>query len=179
MQADSFSGWGIRTVAKGEARFNPMSYHNGSARPHDNALIALGFARYGMKDATMRVFEGLFAAASYMELRRLPELFCGFRRQRQRGPTLYPVACAPQAWASVVPFSLLEACLGLELDPGQMSVRLREPRLPPFLDEVTIRNLRLGDAEADLRIMRRSGEEVSLDVVRSRGAIRCSIVAPN
>jgi len=179
MQPSSFSGWGIRTVAKGEARFNPMSYHNGSVWPHDNALIALGFARYGLKNAAMRVFEGLFAAASYMELRRLPELFCGFRRQRHRGPTLYPVACAPQAWASAVPFSLLAACLGLEFDPGQMSVRLREPRLPRFLDEVTIRNLRLGDAEADLRIMRRSDEDVSLDVVRSRGAIRCSIVAPN
>jgi len=179
MQASSFSGWGIRTVAKNEARFNPMSYHNGSVWPHDNALIALGFARYGLKNAAISVFEGLFTAASYMELRRLPELFCGFQRQRQRGPTLYPVACAPQAWASVVPFSLLEACLGLEFDPGQMSVRLREPRLPPFLDEVTIRNLRLGDAEADLRIMRRSDKDVSLDVMRSRGAIRCSIVAPN
>src|SRR5262249_4438838 len=100
LSPQSFSGWGIRTVAKGAARYNPMSYHNGSIWPHDNALIALGFARYGLKDAVTRLFQGLFEAATYMEQRRLPELFCGFQRQNSRGPTLYPVACAPQAWAS-------------------------------------------------------------------------------
>ena len=108
-----FSGWGIRTVARGEARYNPMSYHNGSVWPHDNSLIALGFARYGFKRAVGQVMQGLFEAATYMDLRRLPELFCGFHRERRRGPTLYPVACAPQAWASATPFSLIEAALGL------------------------------------------------------------------
>src|SRR4029077_14232186 len=98
-----FSGWGIRTVALGEARYNPMSYHNGSIWPHDNALIALGLARYGLKHSVEQVFKGLFEAATYMDLRQLPELFCGFRRERRRGPTLYPVACAPQAWASATP----------------------------------------------------------------------------
>ena len=112
-----FSGWGIRTVARGEARYNPMSYHNGSVWPHDNALIALGFARYGFKRAVGQVMQGLFEAATYMDLRRLPELFCGFQRERRRGPTLYPVACAPQAWASATPFSLIEAALGLEFRP--------------------------------------------------------------
>ena len=111
-----FSGWGIRTVARGEARYNPMSYHNGSIWPHDNALIALGLARYGLKHSVEQVFKGLFDAATYMDLRRLPELFCGFRRETRRGPTLYPVACAPQAWASATPFTLLEAALGLEFD---------------------------------------------------------------
>ena len=104
-----FSGWGIRTVAKGEARYNPMSYHDGSVWPHDNALIALGLARYGLKRSVGQLFKGLFDAATYMDLRRLPELFCGFQRQRNRGPTLYPVACSPQAWASATPFSLIEA----------------------------------------------------------------------
>jgi glycogen debranching enzyme len=99
LRPQSFSGWGIRTVAQGEARYNPMSYHNGSIWPHDNALIALGFARYGLKRPVGRLFQGLFDAATYLELRRLPELFCGFQRQRERGPTLYPVACSPQAWA--------------------------------------------------------------------------------
>ena len=117
MEPRFFSGWGIRTVARGEARYNPMSYHNGSIWPHDNALIALGLARYGLPSAVEQVFKGLFDAATYMDLRRLPELFCGFQRQRGRGPTLYPVACAPQAWASATPFSLLEASLGLEFDP--------------------------------------------------------------
>ena len=174
--ANSFSGWGIRTVAKGEARYNPMSYHDGSVWPHDNALIALGFSRYGLKDAALRVFDGLFAAAKHMDLRRLPELFCGFRRQRQRGPILYPVACAPQAWASAVPFALLAASLGLEFDSERMEVRLRDPRLPPFLDEVTVRNLRLKNAEADLRIRRGSNDDVALQVIRSKGTIRFSIV---
>ena len=102
-----------------ERRYNPMSYHNGSVWPHDNALIALGLARYGLKDAIDRVFKGLFDAATYMDLRRLPELFCGFQRGRGRGPTLYPVACSPQAWASGTPFSLIQASLGLEFDPAR------------------------------------------------------------
>jgi glycogen debranching enzyme len=112
MRPHFFTGWGIRTVARGEARYNPMSYHNGSIWPHDNALMALGLARYGFKHSVEQVFEGLFDAAAYMDLRRLPELFCDFRRQQRRGPTLYPVACAPQAWASATPFTLLEASLG-------------------------------------------------------------------
>ena len=171
----SFSGWGIRTVAKGAARYNPMSYHNGSVWPHDNALIALGFARYGLKSAVTRVFQGLFDAATYMELRRLPELFCGFRRQRSRGPTLYPVACSPQAWASATPFTLLEASLGLEFDPAQGEIRLRNPRLPPFVDDVLLRNLQLGEARADLRI-RRVRDEVALDIARTQGKMQVSVV---
>ena len=130
LRPDFFSGWGIRTVARGEARFNPMSYHNGSVWPHDNALIALGLARYGLKQPIDRIFEGLFHAGTYMDHRRLPELFCGFRRQRGHGPTLYPVACAPQAWAAATPFALLQASLGLEFDPFTNEIRLNNPRLP-------------------------------------------------
>jgi len=170
-----FSGWGIRTVAKGEARYNPMSYHNGSIWPHDNALIALGFGRYGLKDSVEQVFKGLFDAGSYMDLRRLPELFCGFQRQRGRGPTLYPVACAPQAWASATPFTLLEASLGLEFDPQNNEIRLRNPRLPAFLEEVILRNLQLGKSDIDLRIRRR-GSNVSVDVARRHGRVQVSVV---
>ncbi|MGY4319888.1 amylo-alpha-1,6-glucosidase [Bradyrhizobium sp. JR3.5] len=170
-----FSGWGIRTVAVGEARYNPMSYHDGSIWPHDNALIALGFARYGLKHSVAHLFKGLFDAASYMELRRLPELFCGFRRERRRGPVLYPVACAPQAWASATPFTLLEAALGLEFDIGRGEIRLRDPRLPEFLNDVVLRDLRLGASSVDLRLRRHDGE-VSLEVLRTRGQIQVSIV---
>ncbi|NPV24780.1 amylo-alpha-1,6-glucosidase [Bradyrhizobium aeschynomenes] len=170
-----FSGWGIRTVACGEARYNPMSYHDGSIWPHDNALIALGLARYGLKHAVEQVFRGLFEAASYMDLRRLPELFCGFRREKHRGPTLYPVACAPQAWASATPFTLLEAALGLEFDAERGQIRLRNPRLPAFLDWVVLRDLRLGSSAIDLRI-RRHGEDVSMEVLRRRGQIQVSLV---
>jgi glycogen debranching enzyme len=170
-----FSGWGIRTVARGEARYNPMSYHDGSIWPHDNALIALGFARYGLKRPVEALFKGLVDAASYMDLRRLPELFCGFQREPRRGPTLYPVACAPQAWASATPFTLLEAALGLEFDVSRGEIRLRDPRLPAFLNEVVLRDLQLGASSVDLRL-RRHGEEVSLEVIRTRGQIRVSIV---
>ncbi|UGY01521.1 amylo-alpha-1,6-glucosidase [Bradyrhizobium quebecense] len=170
-----FSGWGIRTVAVGEPRYNPMSYHDGSIWPHDNALIALGFARYGLKHSVAHLFKGLFDAASYMELRRLPELFCGFRRERRRGPVLYPVACAPQAWASATPFTLLEAALGLEFDIGRGEIRLRDPRLPEFLNDVVLRDLRLGASSVDLRLRRHDGE-VSLEVLRTRGQIQVSIV---
>ncbi|MHC2257508.1 glycogen debranching enzyme [Bradyrhizobium embrapense] len=175
MSQKFFSGWGIRTVAAGEARYNPMSYHDGSIWPHDNALIALGFARYGLKHSVAHLFKGLFDAASYMELRRLPELFCGFRRERRRGPVLYPVACAPQAWASATPFTLLEAALGLEFDIARGEIRLRDPRLPEFLNDVVLRDLRLGASSVDLRL-RRHGDEVSLEVLRTRGQIQVSIV---
>ena len=175
MRPDFFSGWGIRTVAQGEVRYNPMSYHDGSIWPHDNALIALGLARYGMKHSVEQLFKGIFDAASYMDLRRLPELFCGFKRERRSGPTLYPVACAPQAWASATPFSLLEAALGLECDAEAGEIRLRNPRLPAFLNQVILRDLSLGESSADLRICRHN-DEVSLEVMRTRGKISVSIV---
>jgi glycogen debranching enzyme len=175
MRPHFFTGWGIRTVASDEARYNPMSYHNGSIWPHDNALIALGLARYGLKHSVEQVLGALFEAATYMDLRRLPELFCGFRREKGRGPTLYPVACAPQAWASATPFTLLEAALGLEFDARRGEIRLRNPRLPPFLDEVILRELRLNAASVDLRI-RQHGDDVSLEVIRRRGHIQVSLV---
>lgn len=170
-----FSGWGIRTVARGEARYNPMSYHNGSVWPHDNALIALGFARYGFKRSVGQVMKGLFEAATYMDLRRLPELFCGFQRERRRGPTLYPVACAPQAWASATPFSLIGAALGLEFRPQTSEIHLRNPRLPAFLDEVILRNLQVGESSIDLKV-RRHADDVSLEVLQARGKIQASVI---
>ncbi len=175
MRPSFFSGWGIRTVAREEHRYNPMSYHNGSVWPHDNSLIAAGFARYGHKDAIDRVFKGLFDAASYMDLRRLPELYCGFQRGRERGPTLYPVACSPQAWAAGTPLLLLQASLGLEFDPDRHEILLRNPRLPPFLEEVTLRNLRLDHSTVDL-MLRRHGTDVSLQVLRNEGQIRVAAV---
>ena len=125
-----FTGWGIRTVSAGERRYNPISYNNGSVWPHDNALIALGLARYNCKDAIERIFRGLFDTAAYMDLRRLPELFCGFKRRRRRGPTLYPVACSPQAWAAATPFALIQAALGLEFDFEQLPDPAAQPASP-------------------------------------------------
>jgi glycogen debranching enzyme len=176
MGVSSFCGWGIRTVASTEARYNPMSYHNGSVWPHDNALIASGFARYGYKEEAARIFEGLFAASTYIDLRRLPELFCGLPRQRARGPTFYPVACAPQAWAAAAPLSLLQSCLGLDFDPKEMQILFREPKLPPFLDEVTLRHLVVGPGYADVTI-RRSGGRMVVDVLERHGDVRIVTVA--
>ena len=170
-----FSGWGIRTIANTEARYNPMSYHNGSIWPHDNALIALGLARYGLRRSVERIFKGLFDAATYMEMRRLPELFCGFQRSRGRGPTHYPVACSPQAWASATPFTLIEASLGLQFDPAANAIRLRNPRLPPFLDELTLRNLQLKQSSVDLKV-RRHANEVSVEILERRGQVQVSVV---
>jgi len=175
MRPSLFSGWGIRTVAREERRYNPMSYHNGSVWPHDNSLIASGLARYGHKSAIERIFKGLFDAASYMDLRRLPELYCGFLRGRQRGPTLYPVACSPQAWPAGSPLMLLQSSLGLEFDIDRNEILLRRPRLPAFLDEVTIRNLRLGLSIADL-MLHRHGDDVSIRVLRNEGRIRFAAV---
>jgi glycogen debranching enzyme len=171
MSRASFSGWGIRTVAASEARYNPMSYHNGSVWPHDNAMIASGCARYGFAREAARVFEGLFEASFYMDLRRLPELFCGFARQRSQGPTFYPVACTPQAWAAGAPLSLLQSCLGLGFEPQTASITLHHPVLPSFLDEVIIRGLSLAGSSADV-VLRRVGNEVAVNVVARSGDIR-------
>jgi glycogen debranching enzyme len=171
MSDHSFCGWGLRTLAATEIRFNPMSYHNGSVWPHDNSLIAAGFARYGFRAEAARIFEGLFAASSYADLRRLPELFCGFPRQRGRGPTSYPVACEPQAWAAATPLFFVQSCLGLEFDPRARQITFERPVLPDFLDEIVLRRLRFGDDSVDLGI-RRAGTGVVVTVLGRRGDVR-------
>src|SRR5438477_244267 len=170
----SFSGWGIRTVAMSAVRYNPISYHNGSVWPHDNAMIALGLSRYDFKQPVLRILTGMFNAASYWEPRRLPELFCGFARRRT-GPTMYPVACSPQAWASAAVLALVQASLGLQFDPVAREIRFEHPMLPAFLDHLHVRGLRLGDAEADV-LLHRSGEEVATTVTRRCGKVRIVIV---
>jgi glycogen debranching enzyme len=174
MTPQMFSGWGVRTLATGAPRYNPMAYHNGSIWPHDNALIALGLSRYGLRRAASTIFEGLFAAATHMEFMRFPELFCGFPRRRGVAPTSYPVACSPQAWASVVPFALLQACLGLAMCFAQREIRFQNPQLPKFLEEITINDLTLGDASVNLRL-RRSGANTEVTIVSKRGDIAIKI----
>jgi glycogen debranching enzyme len=173
---DFFSGWGVRTIAKGEPRYNPMSYHNGSVWPHDNSLIALGLARYGFKEHVDKLFVAAFAAASYMDLRRLPELYCGFRKRPGAGPTLYPVACSPQAWASGALFLMIQAALGLEFAPGDSEIRFRNPRLPASFDRVILRHLGMSGASVDIEL-RRSGAHVSMRVLRNSGAVQVSMIA--
>ena len=158
LSPSSFNGWGVRTLDEQEARYNPMSYHNGSVWPHDNALIALGLARYGYRQEAMRILTGLFDTARAMPMLRLPELFCGFGRREDEGPTHYPVACSPQAWASGAVFALLEAVTGMGIGrdeaSGRVQVQLRHPVLPRRINTLDISGLRLGDEEIDLQLHR-------------------------
>ncbi len=160
---EAYSGWGVRTVAGCEARFNPMSYHNGSVWPHDNALIAYGMARYGLTRQANQVFAGLFEAAMYFDLHRMPELFCGFQRESGEGPVLYPVACAPQAWSAASVFLLCQACLGVQVDAQNKQVRFVRPSLPEFLGEIQILNLRIGESSLDVDVVRH-GDDVGVAV---------------
>jgi glycogen debranching enzyme len=170
LRAQSFSGWGIRTLDEAEARYNPMSYHNGSVWPHDNALIAAGLGRYGMKEGVVRLMAGLYDASVFLDLHRLPELFCGFIRRPGEGPTLYPVACAPQAWSAAAAFLLLQACLGLEIHGPEQKICFAHPVLPEFLPEVRLENLAVGTTRVDLLLLRHEGE-VGINVLRKQGDV--------
>jgi glycogen debranching enzyme len=170
MSPACFSGFGIRTLALSEPRYNPMSYHNGSVWPHDNGLIALGLARYGHKFATSQILTAMSDAAAYMDLRRLPELFCGFMRRQHNAPTSYPVACSPQAWASVTPLALVQACLGLQLSAAENEIAFFRPALPEFLDWMHIRNLRLPRGSADV-LLQRHGSDVAVAQTRRDGDV--------
>ncbi|MBK4735348.1 amylo-alpha-1,6-glucosidase [Noviherbaspirillum pedocola] len=170
VSADFFCGWGVRTLRADEVRYNPMAYHNGSVWPHDNALIAAGMARYGMTDKALQIFTGMREVSLYMDQHRMPELFCGFEKRPEEGPTLYPVACSPQAWAAASVFYLLQACLGLSFDAAQNRVCFRNPRLPDFLDSLSFRDLAVGNATVDLQLQRYP-HNVGINIVRKDGNV--------
>ncbi len=168
-----FSGWGIRTLSTKEVLYNPVSYHNGSIWPHDNALIAKGLSRYGFKIYLIKLLRGLFDASTYFHHHRMPELFCGFSRRSDEGPTYYPVACNPQAWAAASVFLLLEACLGIKFTPK--GICFYKPILPRFLKLVKIRNLRLREHTVDLDIINHE-TDVTINVLRKARDIEIMIL---
>jgi glycogen debranching enzyme len=171
MSAPLFSGWGVRTIGSSELRYNPMSYHNGSVWPHDNALIGWGLSLYGFQNAVGSILNGLYEASLHVDLHRLPELFCGFhKRSESMGPTLYPVACAPQAWAAAAPYLLLQAMLGLQIKAAERQVSFSNPILPANIEEVRIDNLGIPGAECDV-IIHRYSAGVSVDILRKKGEI--------
>jgi len=170
-----FSGWGIRTLATSEVRYNPMSYHNGSVWPHDNSLIADGMARYGFKQFALHLLTSFYEASLYMDLQRMPELFCGFLRRHDEGPTQYPVACSPQSWAAASVLLLLRACLGLSVDAPRSRVTFFHPVLPAFLPQIQIRRLSVGQGSVDLT-MYRYREGVSLNLEAKEGPVEVVVV---
>jgi glycogen debranching enzyme len=165
-----FSGWGVRTIGTVEKGYNPMSYHNGSVWPHDNALIASGVFRSRNKQLALKILSGLLDLSIFTELHRLPELICGFPREPGRGPTLYPVACAPQAWAAGAVFLVLQSCLGLSVRARESRVYLYHPALPEAIQFVRVRNLKVGNSSVDL-VFERHAEAVSVDVQRRSGDV--------
>ena len=158
MSSGFSSGWGVRTLASGEARYNPMSYHNGSVWPHDTAICALGMSRYGERDGVVGLMSDMFEAASLFEM-RMPELFCGFSRLAGEPPVAYPTACIPQAWAAGSVFMLLQACLGLQIDAFKRRVDIVHPRLPIGIDRLRIQGLRVGATSVDLMFDRQSASD--------------------
>ena len=175
LDRDLFSGWGVRTVADSERRYNPMGYHTGAVWPHDNSLIAWGLSRYGLTDNALQVLTGQFEAALHFDLQRMPELFCGFSREPGEGPVLYPVACAPQAWSAAAVFLLLQACLGLKIDSLEGQVQFTRPHLPESLGDLWIHNLQVGNASADLQLVRHE-HDVSVNVLRREGDLQIIVV---
>jgi glycogen debranching enzyme len=175
LKPEFFSGWGVRTVAEGEERYNPMGYHTGSVWPHDNALIAYGLHRYGYRDEVLTILEGLFEASRYFDLNRMPELFCGFRREEGEGPVLYPVACSPQSWAAASVFLLVQAMLGLNVDGVAKRISFVRPALPSFLTYLEITNLRIHEASVDI-LVARHGEDVSVKVLRRSGPVDVTVL---
>jgi glycogen debranching enzyme len=170
MSDASFSGWGVRTVEAGMSRYNPMSYHNGSVWPHDTAVVAAGFARYGLTTHALRLLSATFDLSRMVELHRVPELICGFHRRPGGFPTLYPVACAPQSWAAAAVFLLLQSCLGIHVNGTARQVSFVRGILPAELEWLRIVNLRVVDASVDL-LLTRHAHDVGITVLRREGDV--------
>ncbi len=170
LSPDFFTGWGVRTLAQGEPRYNPLSYHNGSVWPHDNAIIAGGLARYGFKNLAGKLLLSLLDVSNIMDLHRLPELFCGLERRQEEGPTLYPVACSPQAWAAAAPFLVIQACLGLDVQGAHNRVAFERPCLPDGIPYLTIKGLKVGDSSVDLHFERQD-DTVRVQVLEKQGDV--------
>ena len=174
MAADMFSGWGIRTLSGSSPAYNPMSYHNGSIWPHDNAIAAAGLKRYGFDAATNRIAAGLFDVASDARDFRLPELFCGFQRDGSRAIVAYPVACIPQAWAATAPFMLLQAMLGISAHAPHNRLTVDRPRLPDWLGAVEIRGIRVGNSKVSLAF-RQNGPSTGFSLLEQQGNVRVTM----
>jgi len=174
VSGDFFSGWGVRTVASDETRYNPLSYHNGSVWPHDNAIVASGMARYGFREFAGRILMGLLDLSSAVDLHRVPELICGVDRRPGQGPTLYPVACSPQAWAAGAVFMLLQACLGITIVGEENRLVFNRPYLPEGIPQLWIRDLRINQSRISL-FLEREGRAVKIEIPEKQGDIAVTV----
>jgi len=174
MAPDMFTGWGIRTLSDQSPVYNPMSYHNGSVWPHDNAIIAAGLKRYGMSDATETLATAMFEASQIAREVRLPELFCGFHRRPEIPYVSYPVACSPQAWSSAVVFVLLQALLGISANAPESILTINKPKLPQWLRRLELSGLHVGDAKLSLAFTREQ-DKTSFSLREREGALRVMI----
>jgi glycogen debranching enzyme len=176
MAVDMFCGWGIRTLSSSCPAYNPMSYHNGSVWPHDNAIIAAGLKQYGHDDAVRLIADALFGAATSARDLRLPELYCGFDRSERAAVVAYPVACIPQAWAAAAPFLLLQAMLGISADAPGRALRIERPVLPDWLQRIRLERLRIGAASVTLDF-KRDGRVTGFALLEQDGELDVTMVA--
>jgi glycogen debranching enzyme len=165
-----WSGWGVRTLSRQMAGYNPIGYHLGTVWPHDNAVIAAGLARYGYREQAARVAAAMLESTRYFRDARMPELFCGFGRSESPNPVPYPVACSPQAWAAGAMFWFIQTMLGLHPNAAARTLELVSPNVPSWLRSVRIENLRIGDAVLDLEFRRTDGS-TAVDILRRSGDI--------
>jgi glycogen debranching enzyme len=154
LEPDFFSGWGVRTLSAAHPVYNPMSYHNGSIWPHDNAILVLGMALHGHARAALPIVRALYEAGVHSEFQRLPELYCGMTRQVGPRPVNYPVSCSPQGWASGSLYMLLQALLGIYPEAQSRILHVRDPVLPDFLAELTVSGLAIGGSRVALQFRR-------------------------
>ncbi|HVZ08971.1 glycogen debranching N-terminal domain-containing protein [Rhodopila sp.] len=174
MQADMWSGWGIRTLSALHKSFNPYNYQTGAVWPHDNAIIAAGFRRYGYAAEAAAVARSISDAASHFLTNQLPELYAGLQRTEDNFPVQYVGANVPQAWAAGTPFILLQTMLGIRPNApkGELYV---DPSLPDWLPDVTLIDLRLGRKVLDIRFWR-DGADTRFQV--TRGDPACVVLRP-
>jgi glycogen debranching enzyme len=176
MAPDMFCGWGVRTLSSENPAFNPMSYHNGSVWPHDNAIIAAGLKRYGHGRAVMKIPSALFDVASAAREFRLPELYCGFDRSERGTVVAYPVACIPQAWTAAAPILLVQAMLGISPDAPARALRIEWPMLPDWLGQIRLHGLRVGDATVTLAF-ERDGAVTAFALLGQAGKVDVTMAA--
>jgi len=177
MAADMFSGWGVRTLASSSHAYNPMSYHNGSVWPHDNAIAAAGLKRYGFHAATARIAGALFEVAATPRDLRLPELLCGFHRDQSASIVAYPVACVPQAWAAAAPFLLLQSLLGISAHAPSNTLTVERPMLPDWLARVELRDMRIAHSRVSLSFQRSRPGLTGFSILEQYGDVRVTMSA--